>query len=131
MKNRIKLNFIIGILFSSTMLSACSIMTLKPEEIRQKRGLIKDGSVIDKKQAVIIAQACLLDSPYSNDYDYRKYEAHYDKAEPPFTGLWFEKYGHPAWFIGFMSKTKSDECMYGAVIFKDGKDNSCGCMIGI
>jgi len=102
-----------------------------PEQIKKERSQIKYGQTLNKHKAVVIAQACLLGSKYVHDYDFRSYQTRYDKGQFPNTGLWFQKLGHPAWFISFNLKEKLDKCMYGAVVFEDGTENNCGCMYGM
>ncbi len=89
---------------------------------------LSDG--VSKKEAIIIAQKCLIESEYREQYYASKYEINYDKGEMPFTNLWYGD-GRPAWLIQFKSKNDSDNCMYGVIVFEDGKETYCGCMNGL
>jgi len=84
---------------------------------------------VNRKEAIIIAQDCLKSSEYKEQYSMADYSVVYDKGEAPFSNLW--KFGRSAWMIQFKSKEKNDSCMYGAVIFEDGKEQHCQCMYGM
>jgi len=85
---------------------------------------------VSKKEAIIIAQKCLIESEYSEQYYISKYEISYDKGEIPFTNLWNGD-GRHAWLIQFKPKNNSDNCMYGVIVFEDGKETHCECMNGL
>lgn len=119
-------NFIFILVF---FISGC--ISLKEHLIRKQINILnnkinpKDG--ISKKEAIIIAQKCLFESKYSNDYYISKYCVSIDNNE-----------NHPlnktktVWGVSFEAKNKSDDnCQYGAIISKETGEKYCDCIYGL
>ena len=117
----------ISLIFSLFILGCATTTNL--DQIKEASRLVNSKDGINKKEAIVVAQDCLINSEHSGEYNPASYDISYDKGEFPFTNLW--KFGRSAWLVQFKSKQKNDTCMYGAVIFKDGAENDCGCMYGM
>ena len=107
-------------------LTGCATLSSAKKELQE----VDYGDGISKKEAIILAQKSLIESEYREQYYVSKYEISHDKGEMPFTNLWYGD-GRPAWLIQFKSKNDSDNCMYGVIVFEDGKETHSGCMRGL
>lgn len=71
---------------------------------------------LDKDRAISFAQTCLAKSPHKNDYYQTRYYINEDSGE------------EQLWAIIFESKSNQDDCLYGALVYKDTGEISCRCL---